>query len=114
MVTAVIPSPRPARTGTNRSCWPEAGSSTIALVPPLEIPAGGGTRRRGRDHLPEGVSRREHRVGQSEYSHSRVAEGLRPAEGLAQLAGHPVAVMRNQGHLAQARSGEHVPASISP
>src|SRR3954453_4434884 len=76
---------------------------------PLEVPPGGRARLDGRHHLHERVTRREYRVGQAELAHPGIMEGRSPAEGAAQFAGHPVAVACHQGHLAQARSGQHTP-----
>ena len=76
---------------------------------PLEVPACGRVRLRGRHHLNERVTYREYRVGQAELSHPRIVKGRRPAERLAQLARHLGAIMRHQGHLTQARSAQHTP-----
>ena len=76
---------------------------------PLEVPACGGVRPRGRHHLHERVAHREHRVGQAELSYPRIVKGHRPDEDAAQFASHLAAIARHQGDLAQARSARHTP-----
>ena len=83
-------------------------------APPLEVPAGGRVRLRGRHHLHERVAHRKHRVGQAEPAHPRIVKRRRPAERPAQLARHLAAVARHQGHLAQARSAQHTPTIRRP
>ena len=81
---------------------------------PLEVPAGGSSRPRGRHHLLERVAHREHRVGQAELSYPRIVKGRRPAENPAQFPSHLAAVARHQGDLAQARSAGHTPTIGRP
>src|SRR6516225_4458111 len=83
-------------------------------APPLEVPAGGRVRLRGRHHLHERVAGREDRVDQAEPSHPRIVKGRRPAEGPAQLASYLAAVARHQGYLAQPRSAQHTPTIGRP
>jgi len=83
-------------------------------APPLEVPACGRVRLRGRHYLHERVARREHRVSQAEPSHPWIVKGRRPPEGPAQLVGHLAAVTRHQRHLAQARSAQHTPTIGRP
>jgi hypothetical protein len=82
--------------------------------PPREVPAGGRVRLRGRHYLDERGAHREYRVGQAELSHARIVKGRRPAEGLAQFVRDLPAVVRHQGHLAQARSAQHTPTIKRP
>ena len=102
------------QTGEPATCRRQVRNLKYRHVPavaaaPLQVPARGGIRPCRRHDLHERAADREHRISQAELPHPRVTERLRPAKGPAQLSGHPIAVMRDQGHLAQARSGQHTP-----